>query len=166
MTLTSDIRLLLVRELEGMMREVGAFPNDETLWRTPAGVTNSAGNLALHLAGNLQHFVGAMLGHTEYVRNRELEFSTRSGTREDVQQALRDTITTVTDTLARMNNAALSAPMPGAPMGMVTRTDLFLLHLVAHAAFHLGQAGYVRRIVCGDATSANPLPLSVLASPA
>jgi uncharacterized damage-inducible protein DinB len=162
MPFPSDIQLLLVRELDGLSREVAMFPDDDRLWATPPGVTNAAGNLALHVAGNVQHFVGAQLGRTGYVRNREAEFSTRSGTREDVQRQLRQTRDVVAATLAQLDSSTLAQSMPGAPNGMVTRTDLFLLHLVAHAAFHLGQAGYVRRIVCGDTTSANPLPLDVL----
>lgn len=163
MTLTSDLQLLLVRELDAMAREVGAFPDDESLWRTAPGVTNSAGNLALHLAGNLQHFVGALIGQSGYVRNRDIEFSTRAGTRASVQRELQAAVQSVTNSLSTVDAAVLERPMPGAPLGLVIRIDLFLMHLVAHAAFHLGQAGYLRRIVCGDATSANPLPLDVLA---
>lgn len=165
MTLTRDIRLLLVRELEGMAREVEAMPDDEALWRTPPGVTNSVGNLALHVAGNLQHFVGATLGHTGYVRNRHTEFATREGSRAQVQQEIEAAVRAVDAALANVDAAVLERPMPGVPAGLAIRTDLFLMHLVAHAGFHLGQAGYLRRIACGDATSANPLPLDVLATP-
>jgi len=164
MTLSSDLQLLLVRELEGMAREVGAFPDDVALWHTVPGVTNAAGNLALHLAGNLQHFVGTVLGQTGYVRDRDKEFSTRAGTRVSVQQELHAAIRAVTETLGHLDASVLERPMPGAPLGLMIRTDLFLMHLVAHAAFHLGQAGYIRRVVCADATSANPIPLDVLAS--
>lgn len=162
MAFTRDVQLLLVRELEGFEREVGSFPDDEQLWATPVGISNSAGNLALHLAGNLQHFVGALLGKTGYVRDREKEFATRSGTREDVQRELQAAARAVASTLERLDTAVLSQLMPGAPNGLAIRTDLFLLHLVSHAAFHLGQAGYVRRIVCADATSSGPLPMAML----
>ena len=162
MTLTRDVQLLLIRELDGLAREVCLFPDDLQLWITPVGVSNSAGNLALHVAGNLQHFVGTLLGETGYVRDREKEFATRAGTREHVQQELRAASHAVESTLARLDIATLQLPMPGVPNGLAIRTDLFLLHLVSHAAFHLGQAGYVRRIVCGDATSSGPLPMSIL----
>ncbi|MEQ1910163.1 MAG: DinB family protein, partial [Vicinamibacterales bacterium] len=153
MTFTSDVQTLLIRELDGLGREVGLFPDDHKLWVTPVGVANSAGNLALHVAGNLQHFVGALLGGSGYVRDRNSEFATRTGTRAQVQHELQAAVQAVESTLARMDTAALQRPMPGAPNGLTIRTDLFLLHLVSHAAFHLGQAGYVRRIVCGDGTS-------------
>ena len=164
MTFTSDVQRLLIRELDGLGREVGLFPDNRQLWVTPVGVSNSAGNLALHVAGNLQHFVGAILGGTGYVRDRDSEFATRTGTRAQVQHELQVAAQAVESALTRMDTAALQRPMPGAPNGLTIRTDLFLLHLVSHTAFHLGQAGYVRRIVCGDATSSGPLPMSMLAT--
>lgn len=166
MSLTFDISRLLVRELEACAREVLSYPDDESLWQTAPGVTNSTGNLALHLCGNLRHFVGASLGQTGYVRDRQLEFSTREGTRADVASELRATSRTVSETLARLNDDALDQRMPEAPNGMVTTTRMFLLHLVAHTAFHLGQAGYLRRTLQGTgAASAGPLPMDVLSEP-
>jgi Protein of unknown function (DUF664) len=162
MPLTEDILTLMVRELEGFQREIALFPDDESLWRVTPGVTNSAGTLALHVAGNLQHFVGAVLGHNGYVRDRQAEFSTRGWPRQRIASELQSAVAAVTATLQNLGFEALAALYPSAPNGLVVRTDLFLLHLVAHAAFHLGQAGYIRRIVTGDATSANPLPLHVL----
>ncbi len=160
---TADLSLLLTRELEGFRREVAAHADDEALWRAAPGVTNTVGNLALHVAGNLQHFVGALLGGTGFVRNREAEFATRSGTRDDVDRALVAAIDAVQKTLAHMTGAELEQPMPGAPNGLRTTRGRFLMHLVAHTAFHLGQAGYARRLLTGDgAASAGPLPLDVL----
>jgi len=158
-----DISLLLTRELEGFRREVALHADDESLWQTMPGVTNAAGHLALHVAGNLQHFVGALLGGTGFVRNREAEFATRSGTRADVDRALAAAIETVRRTLARATDAELEQPMPGAPAGLRTTRGRFLMHLVAHTAFHLGQAGYARRLQTGEgASSARPLPLDGL----
>lgn len=164
-TLASDLCRLIVRELDGCAREVEAFPDDRTLWAVLPGVTNSAGNLALHLCGNLRHFIGAGLCGTGYVRNREAEFAARQGTRAEVAAELRATIATMQATLGAMDDARLEMQMPGAPRGLVTSTRLFLLHLVAHTAFHLGQIGYLRRVLVGkSAASADPLPLDVLAS--
>lgn len=82
--LTDDLMRLMVRELEGFKREIALFPDDESAWRTLPGITNSSANLALHVAGGLQHFVGAVLGNTGYLRNRALEFSRRAGARSEV----------------------------------------------------------------------------------
>lgn len=161
------ISVLLTRELEGFRREVASFADDEVLWRTLPGIGNSGGNLALHVAGNLQHFVGALLGQTGYARNRAAEFSTRAGTRGEVDRALAAAIDVVRETLAAMTDAELDQPMRGAPNNLHTTRGLFLMHLVAHAAFHLGQAGYLRRVLSGaGAGSAGPLPIDVLETPA
>jgi hypothetical protein len=165
MPLTDSIRTLIVRELEGFTREIALFPDDESLWRVAPGISNSAGTLALHVAGNLQHFVGAVLGGTGYVRDRQAEFSTRGWTRQRVAHELQAAIAAIDTTLPGVGADVLAGLYPSAPNGLVVRTEMFLLHLVAHAAFHLGQAGYIRRVVTGDATSANPLPLTALSDP-
>lgn len=154
-----DVKRLLVRELDGFLREVALFPDDPTLWTVVPGVTNPAGTLALHIAGNLQHFVGAVLGGSGYVRDRDAEFATRDWSRERVADELRAARRAVEAALPRLDAAELAAIYPAAPNKLAIRTGMFLLHLVAHTAFHLGQAGYIRRVVTGDATSAHPLPL-------
>ena len=158
-----DFSLSLVRELEGFKRELALFPDDESVWSTLPGVTNSAGNLALHLAGNLQHFIGAVLGGSGYVRNRELEFGQRSGPRENVYAELDAAIAVVRRVLPDLSDATLEGDFPEAVMGTQFRTGMFLVHLCAHAGFHLGQAGYLRRILTGDTRSSNPIPLGPLA---
>jgi RimJ/RimL family protein N-acetyltransferase len=156
---------LLVRELEGLRREIALFPDDESVWRTVPGIANSAANLALHVAGNLQHFVGRVLGGTSYVRNRELEFGRTSGSKDDVIRELQAATTVVRITLARLDENRLATEFPERHAGMRFQTDRFLLHLCTHAAFHLGQAGIVRRAVTGDARSSGPIPLKAIASP-
>jgi hypothetical protein len=158
-----DVRRLLTRELEAFAREMELFPDDDTLWRTVPGVTNSAGNLALHACGNLKHFVGAVLGGTGYVRAREAEFATRSGRREDVARQVRETAEIVAGVLPRVPESALAAPYPKAHDGIQPPCGRFLLHLCAHLAFHLGQAGYLRRALTGDARTSGAVSLKALA---
>jgi hypothetical protein len=160
-----DFSLSLVRELEGFKRELVMFPDDESVWSTLPGVTNSAGNLALHVAGNLQYFIGTVLGHTGYVRNRELEFGQRSGPRENIYAELDKAMAVVRKVLPQMSDAALDQDFPEAVMGSKFRTATFLLHLCSHTGFHLGQAGYLRRMLAGGgAASSGPIPLGPLAS--
>ncbi|WP_243303054.1 DinB family protein [Geothrix oryzisoli] len=163
--LAADLLLLFRRDLRCLIREVELFPDDATLWRRAPGITNSAGNVALHVAGNLQHFVGAVLGATGYVRQREREFAQRDGTRAEVVAGLEATVAAVETGLAALTEAALAAPFP-MPIGshrMSTRR--FLVHLEAHLAFHLGQVGYLRRALTGDATSAGGMAIQDLAEP-
>lgn len=163
MTLATDhIRLLIVRELRTFAEEVQSFPDDASLWQTVPGVSNSVGNLASHVCGNLQHYVGRVLGGTHYQRNRALEFSRRSGTRADVLAEIDRTIAVVDDVLPRLPADVLEADYPEALNGRIIETGLFLLQLAVHASMHLGQAGYLRRMLTGDPRSASPVSLATL----
>ena len=162
--LSRELARLIVRELDGCIRELQLFPDDEAVWRVVPGVTNSAGNLVRHLCGNLNHFIGACLCGTGFVRDRQAEFAARAGSRDSLIAELRSTIVMLESTLVPLGDERLDAPMPGAPNGLRTSVRFFLVHLVAHTAFHLGQLGYLRRILHGEhASSADPLPLTALA---
>ena len=161
--MTHDLSRLLVRELETFAREVELFPDDQSLFKTLPGVTNSAGNLALHVCGNLQHFVGAVLGGTGYVRDREAEFAARSGSREDVARRLRETAAVVRAALARLPQDALARTYPEPVANVELPCGRFLMHLAVHLGFHLGQAGYLRRVVTGDSRTAGTVPVAALA---
>ena len=158
-----DVRRLVVRELQAFAREVELFPDDESLFRTVPGVTNSAGNLALHVCGNLKHFVGAVLGGTGYVRNRDAEFATRGGRREDIARELHGTATVVSEALARLPREALEKPYPQPVANLQLPCRLFLIHLAVHLSFHLGQAGYLRRMVTGDGRTSEAVSVQALA---
>lgn len=163
MSLPRILQTQIVRELEGFVREIEAFPDDAAVWAVVPGVSNSAGTLALHVSGNLQHFVGRVLGGSSYVRNREREFSHRGSTRAEVVAELRAAGAAVTDALSRLQAVQLDGDYPEQLAGQTINTAQFLVHLGAHLAFHLGQAGYIRRVVTGSNTSAGPLPLAALA---
>ena len=161
-TLPSLLTTQIVRELQTFIREIEAFPSDDSVWHTRRGVTNSAGNLALHVCGTLQDFVGRVLGGTSYVRNRELEFSQREGTRADIVAELRKTIDVIKATLPELTDETMAADFPMQLAGKTLNTAAFLVHLAAHLAFHLGQAGYLRRVITGENTSTNPLPVAAI----
>jgi hypothetical protein len=160
--LAADILILFRRDLGCLSREVGAFPDDATLWRTLPGISNSAGNVALHVAGNLRHFVGAVLGATGYLRDRDREFSRREGTRAELIAELDRTALDVEVGLRAVTEATLAAPYPAAVAGHHPPTGRFLLHLEAHLAFHLGQAGYLRRALTGEAGATGGMGLAEL----
>ena len=155
------LQMLLVRELEGFEREL-ALCDDALLWRTLPGVTNSVGTLILHVTGNLQHFVGQVLGRTGYARDREREFSARDLSGETVAAEIRRTIAVVQAVMPTITDEALAQEYPEAVGGVRLPTGLFLTHLCAHLALHLGQAGYLRRTLTGLNQSAGPLPMKPL----
>jgi hypothetical protein len=162
MHMVSDVSLLLVRELQALQREVALFPDDESIWRVLPGVTNSAGNLALHVSGNLRYFVGSVLGGDQYVRNRDEEFERRAGTRRELIAEIEAAIAAVTDVLPRVAADRLDREFPEPVGGFRLRAGTFLLHLCAHAAYHLGQVGYLRRALTQDTRGSGALPLHPL----
>ena len=163
MTIFTDIiRLLLERELESFKREINAFPDDASVWATPAGVSNSAGSLALHVAGNLQHFIGARLGNTGYLRDRPSEFSRRGVSRVELTAELERARATVHETLAALPPDSLPDGFPELLSGRTVSTDVFLMHLAVHLGYHLGQADYHRRITTGDARTVETVAVSAL----
>lgn len=145
--LRDALRVMLLRDLRALNSQIAAYPDDESIWKTAPGITNSAGTLVLHLAGNLRHFFGTVMGGTAYVRNREAEFSTRGLSRAELQRVVQATIAEVEAALERIGEAELEAPYP-IPIGdRRVRTAEFLVHLAVHLAYHLGQLDYHRRIL-------------------
>ena len=151
-----DVRRLLLREIRTLIAEINATP-DSQLWVTPRGISNSLGNLGLHLAGNLRHFVGAGLGDSGFVRDRAREFEARDLPRETVIFELEAAGREVGAALDALAPERLEAPYPVAGVELPTRR--FLLHLCAHAALHVGQAGYLRRILTGENVSVGVTPI-------
>jgi uncharacterized damage-inducible protein DinB len=159
----SWIRRLLVRELAAFERELGLFPTDDLVWATLPGISNSAGTLALHVCGNLLHFVGGVLGGSGYVRDRDAEFSRRGVSREELAREIRQTILAIENVLPRLTPEDLALEYPEAVGGVRFPTGLFLLHLCTHAAHHLGQVGYLRRALTGETRSSEPISIKALA---
>src|SRR3989442_12385174 len=77
--LTTWIAAILRRDLGALRREIEAYADERDIWRVAPGISNCAGTLALHLGGNIQFFVGAVLAGTGYVRDRGAEFARRDG---------------------------------------------------------------------------------------
>ena len=158
----NDLRKLLRRDLDTLAREIALYPDDASLWTAVPGQPTHVGNLALHLVGNLRHFVGAVLGGTGYVRERDLEFSTTGRTREELAALIALAKAEVDAALASLPDARLAEPYPQDIRGERLATRLVLQHLATHLAFHLGQLDYHRRAATGDRTSADPLGLAPL----
>ncbi|MCR4340040.1 MAG: DinB family protein [Gemmatimonadaceae bacterium] len=155
-------RILLARDLRALAREVDAYPNDELVWRTAPGIANSGGTLVLHLLGNLQHFIGAVLGGTGYVRDREAEFATRDLTRAELRRRIDAAAEAVDATLARLAPEQWEAEYPVPIAGRKVGTADFLVHLVAHLAYHLGQIDYHRRTLVPDAGTVDAMSIGDL----
>ena len=138
------------RDIANLRAEVEAYQAEEDLWLVTGEITNSAGNLCLHICGNLQHFIGATLGQTGYVRNRDLEFSADGVSRAEVLAGINAAHRSVIDTLSKIDESTLSENYPIQVFGHPMTTGFFLVHLATHLDYHLGQINYHRRILAAN----------------
>jgi hypothetical protein len=135
------------RDLTALEKEITSYSDEKNLWVVQKGIKNSAGNLCLHLIGNLNHFVGSVLGKTGYVRDRDKEFSTESVSRTEILTGLEKTKHMVTNTLTKLSAEQYNSLYPIEFLGKNVMTDHMLLQLVTHLNYHLGQINYHRRLL-------------------
>jgi hypothetical protein len=147
--IVSAVRAVLLRDLDALAAQIRAYPTDPDLWKTVPGVANPGGTLALHLAGNLRAYVGAELGESGYVRDRDAEFSTRGLSRAEVLARIAAARLDVDQALARLAEPALAQPFPQEVGGARLSIGQMLLHLISHLGYHLGQVDYHRRALTG-----------------
>jgi len=164
------LRLVLLRDLDAATREVELYPSDAALWQTQGGITNAGGALARHIAGNLRHFIGHVLGKSDYARNRHAEFAPSDLTKKQVADELRAASKEVDAALQSLvasrdaGAAVLAAPFPTPVANKQLSTQQFLIHLTSHLGYHLGQLDYHRRMT--DPTAATADTMSFAALPA
>lgn len=147
MSTSKDLATLFRRDLAKLIQQIEGFRDDESLWQVLPGVSNSAGNLALHLQGNLREYVGRQLGQLPYVRNRPLEFSARGLSRREVCAQLTELKDTIPMVIENLSEEQLEMEYPEVVLEAATSTREFLIHLYGHLNWHLGQVNYLRRIL-------------------
>ncbi|MEQ1624141.1 MAG: DinB family protein [Sediminibacterium sp.] len=140
---------LFERDLNRLINEIGLYKEEATIWKIEKGISNSTGNLTLHLIGNLNTYIGKELGKTDYVRNRELEFSTKFIKRDLLIEQLNGTLGMVKATLSGLSNDDLMQEYPILVFTEKTTIEYLLVHLTTHLAYHLGQINYHRRLIEG-----------------
>jgi uncharacterized damage-inducible protein DinB len=160
--LVSAVAAVFDRDLRALAREIEAYPDERDLWQLPPGAANSAGTLALHLAGNVQYYLGAGLGSTGYRRDRPAEFAERDVPREELLRRIEAARAAVRAAAARESEVQLAADFPEPVGGVRISTGDYLIHLLAHFAYHLGQIDYHRRLVTGDARGVDAVRVAEL----
>lgn len=145
-TLTA-LKELFKRDLNKLKKEISSYQHEPALWIVDANITNTAGNLCLHLVGNLNTFIGVHLGNSGYVRNRDLEFSLKDVPREELLQKVDGTIDVIERTLDSLSEEALMEEYPIIVFDTRTTKAYMLIHLATHLGYHLGQINYHRRLL-------------------
>ena len=135
------------RDLAALKNEVSAYETEAEMWQVSGEIKNSGGNLALHLIGNLSHFIGAVLGDSGYIRNRDAEFSLKDIPRENIIAAIDETGAVIRSTILKLTEQDLDKKYPIEVFGRPMSTEFFLVHLATHLSYHLGQINYHRRLL-------------------
>lgn len=145
--LIDTLKILFNRDLKRLISEIEQYTNEIDIWKVKGQINNSAGNLCLHLVGNLNTYIGKELGRTEYIRNRELEFSSKNVPRQELIQKVENTIAIINTALNNFNENLLKADYPILVFDEKTSYEYLLVHLTTHLTYHLGQINYHRRLI-------------------
>ena len=139
---TSDEFARYFRHLAGRVEKAARSVPEEQFWIKPFSFGNSIGHLVLHLTGNLNHYIGALVAGTGYARHRENEFTDPVRHPRDVVLArFHDAIELVAQTLSDQDDEAFVTPVHDQPP-IETRLGLFLV-CAAHLNNHVGQMSYL-----------------------
>lgn len=141
------LKTLFNRDLTKLKSEIELYENENKIWFIEKGITNSAGNLTLHLIGNLNTYIGAEIGKTNYIRNRALEFSQKDISKKELIKSIEETIIMIENALDKVTEEDLKKEYPVLVFDKKTSTEYFLIHLSTHLAYHLGQINYHRRMI-------------------
>jgi len=141
------LKTLFKRDLIKLKEEIAAYQTEATIWTVDKNITNCGGNLCLHLVGNLNHFIGTILGETGYVRQRELEFSLKNVPKATLIQQVEETQKMIEKVLSQLTETDLSKDYPIIVFKKSISTGLFLTHLTTHLTYHTGQINYHRRLL-------------------
>ena len=145
--ITEELKSLFIRDLTKLKTEIGAYRDEKTLWKTDKDILNSAGNLCLHLVGNLNTYIGAQLGNSGYIRQRDLEFSLKDIPRSGLIEQVEETMEMILFSFDKLTEEDLRKDYPIEPLGYQMTTGYFLIHLYGHLNYHLGQVNYHRRLL-------------------
>ena len=143
----NSLKDLFTRDLEKLKEEIQAYKDEKNLWKVEASIANSGGNLCLHLVGNLNTYIGAGLANSNYIRNRENEFSLKNIARSELIESIEQTITVVVEGLDQLDDSDLEKDFPILIWEDPKPMDFTLVHLHAHLSYHLGQINYHRRLL-------------------
>ena len=147
MSIAKELGAMYRRDLTRLTQHIEAFPDDAALWQTHPAVTNSAGNLALHIEGNLREFVGRQLGGNAYSRKRDLEFSSKGVSKQELESRLAELKALIPSTIENLSSDQLEAQYPQVVFERATSTQELLISLYGHLNWHMGQIDYLRRIL-------------------
>jgi len=145
--LLETVKSLFNRDLNRLKKEIESYTSEEKIWIIDKQIANSSGNLCLHIAGNLNTYIGKELGGINYIRNRDQEFSLKYIPRTELVKKITGLMSMIDQVLSKLDESELSKEYPLFVLDTRTSTEYMLVHLATHLAYHLGQVNYHRRLL-------------------
>lgn len=147
MKLIPEYKELFVSYLNNLKEEISSYKNESDIWKLTGSISNTPGNLCLHLCGNLQHYIGALIGKSGYVRNRDAEFSRKNVSRDELLNEIGSAVKSVSDVFVNFDERELGQSFPDKTFGENASNGDAIVHCAIHFGYHLGQINYHRRIL-------------------
>ncbi len=120
---------------------------DETeIWKFPNNNLNSIGNLMLHLCGNIRQYIISALGEIEDTRERDKEFSTKTGyTKSDLVNKLKNTIDEAARIIKNIDEKRLTNIY--SVQGFNLSGIGIIIHVTEHYSYHTGQIAFWTKLI-------------------
>ena len=149
-TFLAMARSRLCVHLPGQVRACLDALDDQQVWWRPNESSHAIGNLVLHLVGSTRFYIGHVVGGSDFVRDRDSEFTERRELpRMELRLRLDHAVAEADDVLAALDPAALVETADRAPKP-ATKMEIIGLQL-AHFAAHTGQIAYASKLIKADA---------------
>ncbi len=149
--LSSIIKQGILHYLEDFQKRINGLAvsiPETTFWIRPHEYGNSMGNLIAHLTGNIRFYIGAQLARTDYVRDREHEFSrSRDECRDSVMLDFNDAIDLFKNVLEQQSRDDWGRPYSATGVDDVHDHFGIILRCTMHLHHHIGQMIYIRKAI-------------------
>jgi len=145
--ITASLQIMFSRDLHKLKSELEVYSLESNLWLVEENISDSAGKLCLHIIGNLNHFIIAVLGKTGFIREREKEFADKNIPRSEFVDNIEATEKMISEVLPILTKEDLGCAFSVNVFGQPMTTEYFLIHLATHLSCHLGQINYHRRLL-------------------
>ena len=152
--MTKERAQLFDRDIRRLYKEMESYTSEELIWQKAEGISNAGGNLCLHVMGNLNEYIGRILGGNPYERDRPLEFSATNIPQKELLMRIEATREIIVETLENLDFEQLNEIYPENVLGYDMTVSYFLIHLEGHLNYHLGQINYHRRILTSNRATA------------
>lgn len=142
-----NFKSFIDKDILQLKKEIELYQDEDRIWVIDQAIANSAGNLTLHLIGNLNGYIGAPIGKTGYIRNRPAEFSDKGILKAELVRQLDETREVVKKALDLLSDDVLTQEFPIAAGDKKVSYSFMLTMLSTHLSYHLGQVNYHRRLL-------------------